>query len=355
VGAPLSNETSEENMTETRAGYLGPPREELWIGQDVTCTQANVFSNQNTTLVYPYETPLEALILSMATANPDSKTRPFLQRIQLQGPKGAIVRATGQVDDGAMRNCISKTRWERYGHCLEPMEPSSTWIKVANDARIKSLGRWIGKVTVGGTEAESVFEVFDCKGAFDVILGKPWLRKVRAIHDYFTDIITIGTDTHQEALVNSIPLQSPPSLMPIEITIATNEQVLEHPEEQEQEPKQLEHQPLDSETHSHRSWVPQLEYEEQKRQRLLAQARREHEHYKMLRGAHDRATKARNAATKRNNQRANNEDSENQLKAEWTRIQLLQISDDPWTETWWATFLNLKETRDHNLDRQKWY
>jgi hypothetical protein len=91
-------------------------------------------------LVYPYEMPLEALILSMATADPDSKTRPFLQCIQLQGPKGTIVRATGQVDDGAMRNCISKIRWERYSHCLKPMEPSSTWIKVANDARIKSMG-----------------------------------------------------------------------------------------------------------------------------------------------------------------------------------------------------------------------
>ena len=63
-------------------------------------------------LVYPYETPLEALILSMATADPDSKTRPFLQRIQLQGPKGTIVRATGQVDDRAMRNFISKIRWD---------------------------------------------------------------------------------------------------------------------------------------------------------------------------------------------------------------------------------------------------
>ena len=95
---------------EMRAGYPGPSREELWIDQDVTCTQANVLSTQNTMLVYLYETPLEVLILSMATADPDSKTRPFLQHIQLQGPKGTIVRATGQVDDGAMRNCISKIR-----------------------------------------------------------------------------------------------------------------------------------------------------------------------------------------------------------------------------------------------------
>ena len=176
----------------TRTGHSGPSQEESSLDQDVTCAPANVLSTQNTMFVYPYKTPLEVQILSMTTADPDSKTKPFLQCIQLQGPKGMIVRATGQVDDGAMRNCISKICWERYGHCLKPMEPSPTWIKVANDERIKSIGQWTGKVTVGGTEAESAFEVFDCKGAFDVILGKPWLRKVRAIHDYVTDTITIG-------------------------------------------------------------------------------------------------------------------------------------------------------------------
>ena len=124
----------------TRARYPGPSQEELSFNQDVTRTQANLLSTQNTMLIYPYETPLEARILSIATADPDSKTKPFLQCIQLQGPKGTIVRATGQVDDRAMRNCISKICWEWYGHCLEPMELSSTWIKVANDARIKSIG-----------------------------------------------------------------------------------------------------------------------------------------------------------------------------------------------------------------------
>ena len=182
------------------------------------------------------------------------------------------------------------------------MEPSSTWIKVANDARIKSMGRWIGKVTVGGIEAESAFEIFDCKGAFDVILGKPWLRKVRAIHDYFTDTITIGTDTQREALINSVPPQPPSSLMPIDVTATTNEQDPGQLDEQEQESEEVEQRPLDPETRLHRGWIPQLEYEKQKHQRLLAQVQHEHEHHKMLREARERATKARNAATERNTQ-----------------------------------------------------
>jgi len=63
----------------------------------------------------------------------------------------------------------------------------------------------------------------------------------------------------------------------------------------------------------------------------------------MLRMACERVTNAREKATKRNVQRANDESSEDQLEAEWNRIKLMQISDDPWAETCWATFLNLKD------------
>jgi hypothetical protein len=38
----------------------------------------------------------------------EERSKPFLQRVQLVGPGDCVVRATGQVDDGAMRNCISK-------------------------------------------------------------------------------------------------------------------------------------------------------------------------------------------------------------------------------------------------------
>ena len=47
-------------------------------------------------------------ILSMASTPDEEQSKPFLQRVQLIGPSDCIVRATGQVDDGAMRNCISK-------------------------------------------------------------------------------------------------------------------------------------------------------------------------------------------------------------------------------------------------------
>lgn len=102
-----------------------------------------------------------------------------------------------------MRNCISQTRWEDYGHCLEPLEFSTTIIKVADSTRIRSLGKWSGIVKVGGVEAWSTFEVFDCGDAFDVILGKPWLREVSAIHNYATDTITITDGPNTTNLTNN--------------------------------------------------------------------------------------------------------------------------------------------------------
>lgn len=153
--------------------------------------------------IFRYDNDTSTRILAMATTKDDEHSLPFLQRIQLTGPGDYIVRATGQVDDGAMRNCISKKRWEHYGHCLTPLEPSKTRIKVANGSRIAPLGCWTGTVKVGKVGAPSSFEIFDCGDAFDVILGKPWLKAVKAKHDYSTDEITISHNGENDIIRNS--------------------------------------------------------------------------------------------------------------------------------------------------------
>ena len=118
------------------------------------------------------------------------------------------MRATGQINDGVMKNCISLNRWERYRHCLDTLTKSNVIISVANSTELKSKGTWTGIVQVGGTGAPSHFEIFDCKGAFNVILGKPWLKVIRAQHDYVTDEITIGKDSKQEVITNILDLDT---------------------------------------------------------------------------------------------------------------------------------------------------
>src|ERR1700691_21803 len=102
-----------------------------------------------------------------------------------------------------MRNCISKRRWEHYVHCLTQLEPSKMHIKVANGSRIVPLGHWTGTVKVGKVGAPSSFEVFNCGDTFDVILSKPWLKAVKAKHDYSTDEITISHNGEKDVILNS--------------------------------------------------------------------------------------------------------------------------------------------------------
>lgn len=162
----------------------------------------NVAPSTNKTPIRPYEMSVRDAVLAMDAEEDETRTRPFLQRIQLEGPDACIVRATAQVDDGASRNCISKTRWMNYAHCLGELQPTRTVISVANNTKVKALGRWYGIVRMGGTSVRSHFEVFECNDAFDIILGKPWLKDVRAIHDYATDELTIGAKGQQEVITS---------------------------------------------------------------------------------------------------------------------------------------------------------
>lgn len=64
------------------------------------------------------------------------------------------------------------------------------------------MGKWTGTVKVGRTESCSTFEIFDCGNVFNVILGKPWLRQMRAIHNYETDHILLRGPKITETIVN---------------------------------------------------------------------------------------------------------------------------------------------------------
>ena len=60
----------------------------------------------------------------------------------------------------------------------------------------------MGTIDVAGTEMTQSCEVFKSNGAFQVILGKPWLRSVQAIHKYDTDEITIQVQGQTTTITN---------------------------------------------------------------------------------------------------------------------------------------------------------
>lgn len=175
--------------------------------------------------IAPYNCPLPPSIFSVLETHPHSKTKPFRQRIQLRGPSQYPVRATAQVDDGAMRNCIGLHIWIAYGHCLGELTPTALRVSVANNKIIQCAGLWSGEVNIGGTISYTHFVVFDCDGAFDVILGKPWLNEVNAMHNYRTDTIVINTESEPRITIGNAELQTTnntPEPMPT-LTITTEE------------------------------------------------------------------------------------------------------------------------------------
>jgi hypothetical protein len=167
-----------------------------------TSTYMDVKDYEESLFVTPYSQPLPATIFSMTKQHPHVKIKPFHQRIRLAGPSKYQVRATAQIDNGAMRNCIGRHVWESYGHCLGTLILTTLKVSVANNQTIQCDGLWYGDVDIGGTKSKTYFVIFDCKGTFDVILGKPWLHEVKAVHDYATDTIIVKSGQTQVIVDN---------------------------------------------------------------------------------------------------------------------------------------------------------
>ena len=55
---------------------------------------------------------------------------------------------------------------------------------------------------VAGAKVTQSFEVFNSNGAFEVILGKPWLKSVQATHHYTTDEITMTIEGRTTTVTN---------------------------------------------------------------------------------------------------------------------------------------------------------
>jgi hypothetical protein len=109
-------------------------------GTEVTSKPAVIYLPDPNMPIAPYMDPISQKVFGMTTEEDGERTKPFMQRVQLAG--NATVRATGQVDDGAMVNCLAKAKWQAYNVCLGTLLPSTKVIGVANNQRIRSMGRW---------------------------------------------------------------------------------------------------------------------------------------------------------------------------------------------------------------------
>ncbi|EGN94800.1 hypothetical protein SERLA73DRAFT_155523 [Serpula lacrymans var. lacrymans S7.3] len=66
--------------------------------------------------------------------------------------------------------------------------------KTVNGTVLKSQGRWVGVVQIMDRTTVIGFGIFDSGGAFEVLLGKPWLIKSAAVHFYKNNTLQLTDD-----------------------------------------------------------------------------------------------------------------------------------------------------------------
>jgi len=94
----------------------------------------------------------------------NTDTIPFIHNINLEGPKGEIVRVRGLFDDGALVNAMCLTVFDKVKERLGLGIPSTRRLRMANGLVITSNAYWKGYVGIGNIRVEIAFEVFDSRG-----------------------------------------------------------------------------------------------------------------------------------------------------------------------------------------------
>ncbi|KIK32875.1 hypothetical protein CY34DRAFT_64408, partial [Suillus luteus UH-Slu-Lm8-n1] len=116
---------------------------------------------------------------------------PFIHRIELDGPKGEVVRIRALFDDGAMVSAMCASIFQKVKHRLHNLTQSNKHLRMADGSIVKSIAKWTGTIRIKGIKTQSTFEVFDSGKSWGFLLGKPTLHAFAAIHDYKTDTINI--------------------------------------------------------------------------------------------------------------------------------------------------------------------
>ena len=137
----------------------------------------------------------------------ETKASPFIQTVGLKGENGILTNMRGLFNDGAMVNSLCKSTYTSLRNNLGTLVPSSKQLRMANGTIVPSTGKWTGNVHLGSRTVKSSFEVFPSGGGWSLLVGKPLLKQLKAVHKYETDTIELPrsdgtfdvlTNTHNE-------------------------------------------------------------------------------------------------------------------------------------------------------------
>ncbi|QRV90331.1 Retrovirus-related Pol polyprotein from transposon opus [Ceratobasidium sp. AG-Ba] len=148
-----------------------------------TCT-GGVETDEEIKNMHAY--PVLTILPNSEPESPNPYTIPYQRWIELRSPAGLIL-ARGTVDAGSQANVLDATLWAANEHRLGALEPSRTMLRVADGKASRCIGRWRGIVKLEQEQWEIMFEVFDSRGAFEALLGKPWLTLAKAVQSFEDD------------------------------------------------------------------------------------------------------------------------------------------------------------------------
>lgn len=110
-------------------------------------------------------------------------TNARLQEATIITNGGARIEVVALVDDGASRNVMDVGYFEEIEELLGELEEGEDLVGAGGN-RLPTCGAWRGKVETGGVVKWAHWEIIDLGGSAKMILGRPWLRDVGAVHNY---------------------------------------------------------------------------------------------------------------------------------------------------------------------------
>ncbi|QRW20470.1 Retrovirus-related Pol polyprotein from transposon opus [Rhizoctonia solani] len=116
-------------------------------------------------------------------------TLPYQQWAYLATEEKQAVKSRSTIDAGSQANVLDAALWAANKSSLGPLKPSQTLLQVADGKASRCLGQWTGQVKLAGQAQWSSFEVFDLGGAFEVLLGKPWLTQAKATQSFINNTL----------------------------------------------------------------------------------------------------------------------------------------------------------------------
>ncbi|KAF8580957.1 hypothetical protein K439DRAFT_1314601, partial [Ramaria rubella] len=115
--------------------------------------------------------------------------KPFRHNSLVSSTKNQPITLMATADGGAMMNVIDESVWKTVAHRLGTLAPSQTQAKMANSMVIPSQGQWTRQVNLGRVSAIGGFEILDSGGAFEILLGKPWIAEARITQNFAEDTL----------------------------------------------------------------------------------------------------------------------------------------------------------------------